>query len=74
MSEREYMDADYEVIDMVNRGHGSRLPSKTLTFIPTERVEYMEALDARIQKLQRIMPIVGPIVIAVVSLLIGLAL
>lgn len=58
MSDREYMDADYEVIRMVNRGHGpgGELPSVTRTFIPTDRVEKAEALDRRIQQLQAATP------------------
>lgn len=58
MSEREYMDADYEVIRMVNRGHGpgGELPSVTRTFIPSDRVEKAEALDRRIMQLQAATP------------------
>ncbi len=62
MSEREYMDADCEVISMVNRCHihgpgpGGELPSVTRTFIPTDRVEKAEALDRRIMQLQAATP------------------
>lgn len=58
MSEREYMDADYEVIRMVNRGHGpgGELPRVPLTFIPKERVEKAEALDRRVMQLQAATP------------------
>lgn len=62
MSEREYMDADYEVISLVNRCHihgpgpGGELPSAPLTFIPKDRVEKAEALDRRIQQLQAATP------------------
>lgn len=58
MSDREYMDADYEVIRMVNRGHGpgGELPSVTRTFIPSDRVEKAEALDRRIMQLQAATP------------------
>lgn len=58
MSEREYMDADYEVISMVNRGHGpsGELPSVTRTFIPSDRVAKAEALDRRIMQLQAATP------------------
>lgn len=61
MSEREYMDADYEVISMVNRGHGpgGELPSVTRTFIPSDRVEKVEALDRRIQQLQKATPYIA---------------
>lgn len=58
MSERDYMNADYEVISMVNRGHGpgGELPSMPLTFIPKDRVERTEALDRRIQQLRALTP------------------
>jgi hypothetical protein len=61
MSEREYMDADYEVISMVNRGHGpgGELPSMTRTFIPSDRVEKVEALDRRIQQVREAMPYIA---------------
>jgi hypothetical protein len=61
MSDREYMDADYEVIRMVNRGHGpgGELPSVTRTFIPSDRVEKVEALDRRIQQVQKAMPYIA---------------
>ena len=70
MSEREYRIADDQVIRMVNR-KASRLPSKMVTFIPTERVERVEALDLRIQQLQKITPYAGAAILAIVSLLIG---
>lgn len=58
MSEREFMEADREVIGMVNRGHGpgGELPSVTRTFIPSDRVEKAEALDRRIMQLQAAAP------------------
>lgn len=61
MSEREFMDADYEVIRMVNRGHGpgGELPSVALSFIPSDRVERVEALDRRIQQLRSAMPYIA---------------
>lgn len=74
MSDKDYLDADCEVIGMVNRAKGGRLPSKTLTFIPTERVERVEALDLRIQQMQKIMPYIGVIALAIISLLIGRAI
>ena len=59
MNEREFMDADYEVIRMVNRkaGPGGQLPCATLTFIPSDRAERVEALDHRIQQLRNAMPL-----------------
>lgn len=73
MFEKDYMDADYEVISMVNRkrGPGGQLPGKQLTFIPSERAERVEALDLRIQQIKKIMPFVGAGGIALVSFLIG---
>lgn len=58
MEDKEYRDADYEVISMVNRGHGpgGELPRVPLTFIPKERVEKAEALDRRIMQLQAATP------------------
>ena len=58
MSDREFMDADREVISMVNRGHGpgDELPSVTRTFIPSDRVAKAEALDRRIMQLQAATP------------------
>ena len=73
MSDREFMDADYEVIRMVNRGRGpgGELPSVTRTFIPSDRVEKAEALDRRILQLQKATPflIAGA---CLVCLLVGL--
>ena len=73
MFDNDYMDADYEVISMVNRkrGPGGQLPRKTVTFIPAERAERVEALDLRIQQMQKIMPFVGAGAIALGSFLIG---
>ena len=56
MSDMEYQDADYQVIQMVNRGRGpgGQLPCKTLHFIPEERAESVLALDERIQKVRQV--------------------
>lgn len=58
MEDKEYRDADYEVISMVNRGHGpgGELPRVPLTFIPSDRVAKAEALDRRILQLQAATP------------------
>lgn len=74
MSEKDYMDADYEVISMVNRARGGRLPRATLTFIPTERAERVEELDLRIRQLQKIAPYIGAAVLAIAAILIGRAM
>lgn len=58
MSDQEYMDADFEVIGMVNKGRGTggKLPAKVVHFIPEERAEAVLALDERIQKLRKNAP------------------
>ena len=70
MSEKEYQNADYEVIGMVNRKAG-QLPRKSLTFIPTERAERVEALDRRIQQFRKVAPYVCAALIAIISMMIG---
>lgn len=75
MSEQQYMDADYEVISMVNnkRGFGGELPSKVIRFIPEDRADSVLKLDSRIQKVRELMPaiITGAIVL---SFILGLSL
>lgn len=60
MSDMEYQDADYQVIQMVNkgRGPGGELPCKTVHFIPEERAASILALDERIQKVRKVMPLI----------------
>lgn len=74
MSEQAYMDADYEVISMVNRkaGRGGQLPGKIVHFIPEETAESVLAIDKRIQQIREHMPMIvtGALVL---SFLIGLA-
>lgn len=74
MSEQAYMDADYEVISMVNRkaGRGGQLPGKIVHFIPEENAPSVLAIDKRIQKIREHMPVIvtGALVL---SFLIGLA-
>lgn len=76
MSDKEFLDADYEVIGMVNRGRGpgGQLPCKTLHFIPEERAASVLALDERIQKIRKAMPMIllGSAVLA--AFIAGLAL
>lgn len=80
MSEREFMDADYEVIGMVNRCHihgpgpGGELPSVALSFIPSDRAALVEALDRRIQQVRRILPYVCAATLLLTGLLLGQAL
>lgn len=74
MSEEAYMDADYEVISMVNRKarRGGKLPGKVIHFIPEENAPAVLAIDKRIQQIRSHMPIIatGTVVLA---FLIGLA-
>lgn len=60
MSEQEYMNSDFEVISMVNkgRGPGGELPCKVIHFVPEERADSVLALDARIQKVRKAMPLI----------------
>ena len=73
MFDKDYLDADNEVISMVNRkrGPGGQLPCKKVTFIPAERAERVEALDLRIQKIKKIMPFLVAGAVALVSFLMG---
>lgn len=76
MDDREYMNADYEVISMVNRGRGpgGQLPSVALTFIPSARADRVEALDHRIQQLQRVLPYISAAALLLSGLLLGRAM
>ena len=55
MSEKQYMDADREVISMVNRrsGSGGELPGKVVRFIPEETADTVLAIDKRIQQIRQ---------------------
>lgn len=55
MSDKAYMDADYEVISMVNRkaGPGGELPSKVIHFIPEDTAPQVLAIDKRIQQIRQ---------------------
>ena len=65
MTEKEFMDADFEVIGMVNKCHkygpgpGGELPSKVVHFTPEEKPVEVTALDERIQKLQEAAPLIA---------------
>lgn len=74
MSEKAYMDADYEVISMVNRkaGRGGELPGKALHFIPEETAPTVLEIDRRIQQIRDHMPVIVTAFV-VISFLIGLA-
>lgn len=55
MSDKAYMDADYEVISMVNRkaGRGGELPGKVIHFITEETAPQVLAIDKRIQQIRK---------------------
>ncbi|MBO5953455.1 MAG: hypothetical protein J6Q53_04985 [Oscillospiraceae bacterium] len=75
--EKEYMDADYEVISMVKRGRGSggELPGKVIRYIPeTSRTEAIIALDQRIAKLQKYAPFIIGGATVLLSFLAGMSL
>ena len=74
MSDKQYMDADYEVISMVNRkaGRGGQLPGKTLHFIPEETAPIVLEIDRRIQQIREHIPVIATAVVAL-AFLIGLA-
>lgn len=73
MNEQSFIDADYEVINMVNRGHGSggELPSVKLSFIPADRADRVLALDQRIQKLRQFSPLIAAAMV-LMSFVLGL--
>lgn len=75
MSDMEYQDADYQVIQMVNkgRGPGGQLPCKTLHFIPEERAVSVLALDERIMRVRKSMPLIICGAIALFSFILGTA-
>lgn len=75
MSEKAYLDADFEVISMVNRkaGHGGQLPGKVVHFIPEETAPTVLAIDKRIQQIREHMPVIVTGVV-VISFILGLSL
>ena len=75
MNEQNFMDADYEVISMVNRGHGvgGELPAVKLAFIPSDRADRVMELDRRIQAIREKSPLIAAVAV-VLAFLIGLAL
>ena len=76
MSEQYYMDADFEVISMVNRGRGvgGELPGKVIHFIPEENAKSVLALDARIRQLKAAAPYIIAGCSALLAFIIGLAI
>lgn len=76
MFEQDYMDADYEVIQMVNRkrGPGGQLPRKAVTFIPQERAKRVEAMDRRIEKIRKAMPWISVVASSLIGLIVGMNL
>lgn len=74
MNEKEYLDADHEVISMVNRkaGRGGELPGKAVHFIPEENAAAVLEINHRIQKIRKHMPVIATGVV-ILSFLIGLA-
>ena len=75
MSDKHYMDADYEVISMVNRGRGKgeELPCKVVHFIPEENAPLVLALEERIRQLKAAMPYILAGSAALLAFIIGLA-
>lgn len=76
MTDREYANADREVIGMVNRGHGpgGELPSVELSFLPAARAERAQALDYRIEQVRQALPFIGIATLCLVSFLLGTGL
>ena len=76
MSDQYYMDADYEVISMVNRGRGNggELPAKVIHFIPEENAKAVLALDARIRKAKAVFPYIVFCGAVLLAFIIGMAI
>ena len=76
MYDQEYQNADFEVINMVNRGRGvgGELPCKTIHFVPEERAKTVLALDERIQKIRKAMPLIILGATALFAFIAGMAL
>lgn len=73
--ERAYMDADNEVISMVNRkkDNSGQLPRVTMHFVPAERAETVLALDERIQSMKNALPWMVTGAIGVLCFILGTA-
>lgn len=74
MSDKAYMDADYEVISMVNRkaGCGGDLPSKMVHYIPEQDAPAVMGIDHRVQQIRDHMPVIVTAFV-VIAFLIGLS-
>ena len=74
MNEQNFMDADYEVLAMGNRGHGNggELPTVKMAFIPSDRADRVLELDQRIQAIREKSPLIATVLV-VLAFLIGLA-
>ena len=74
MNEQSFIDADYEVISMVNRGRGAggELPTVKMAFIPSDRADRVLELDQRIQAIREKSPLIATVLV-VLAFLIGLA-
>ena len=70
----KHMDADYEVISMVNRkaGRGGELPGKAVHYIPEENAAAVLGINHRVQQIRKHMPVIatGTVILA---FLIGLS-
>lgn len=77
MAEPIYADAEFEPIETMfkNRGRNAdRLPGKAVRFIPEERADAVLELDKRMQKLQKILPLVVLGLAVVLAFAIGRAM
>ena len=74
MSDKAYMDADYEVISMVNRkaGRGGELPGKVVRYIPEQDAPAVMGIAHRIQQIREHMPMIVTAIVAI-AFLIGLS-
>jgi len=74
MSEQAYMDADYEVIRMVNRkaGRGGELPGKVVRYIQEQDAPAVLGIAHRIQQIRDHMPVIVTAFV-VIAFLIGLS-
>ena len=74
MNDEAYMDADYEVISMVNRkaGRGGELPGKVVRYIPEQDAPAVMGIAHRVQQIREHMPMIVTAFV-VIAFLIGLS-
>ena len=74
MSDKAYMDADQEVISMVNRkaGRGGELPGKVARYIPEQDAPVVMGIANRVQQIRDHMPVIVTAFV-VIAFLIGLS-